>query len=151
MGRVEVFVAQVVLDWFEPGLDVADERQVGGLAVGVVGLTGHGDVAPDPFLRDRAVQLTQVEQPVFKVFGRPDWPVDQLAIPGLDLVPGLELGLVGDQAVRERLGSVCGRGLGHVIRFLVARVPEGHSSLGPIIPGYRLAPRPARRIGSGKG
>ena len=41
----------VVLDRLELGLDVADERQVGGLAFGVVGLAGHRDVPLDPFLR----------------------------------------------------------------------------------------------------
>ena len=60
-----------------------------------------------PSCADRRVQLADVEEPALRA--RPAesiGAVEQLPIPGLDLLPGLELDLAGEPAVGEGLGDV---------------------------------------------
>jgi hypothetical protein len=107
--RVEVFRPDLVLEGLELRLDVADEGEMGGLARGVVCLAGHRDVALHALLPDGRVELSHVEEPAFQLLGRPDRAVEQLAIPGLDLLPGLELQVRRQPVTGINLGNVCGR------------------------------------------
>ena len=61
---IEVAVTHLVLHRLELGLDIADEAEVRGFVLRVVGLAGHGDVTLGPFLTDRRVQLAGRNQPL---------------------------------------------------------------------------------------
>src|SRR5208337_5039177 len=103
---IEVAVANLILEGLELRLDVADEAEVRRLPFGVVGLTGHGDVALDSLLSYRRVQLSGRDQPPFQVTGRSDGHRQELPVPGLDLLPGLELDLFGQPFMGEFRGNV---------------------------------------------
>ena len=103
---IQVAIAHVVLNRLELGLDVADEAQVGGLALRVIGLAGHRHVAFDSLLAHGRVQLAGGLQPPLEIAGRGDRHRQELLIPRLDLLPGLQLDLLGKPLVGKRLGNV---------------------------------------------
>jgi hypothetical protein len=150
MRRVEIAVPEVVQDRLELRLDIANERQVSRFAIRVIGLAGHGDVPPDAFFGDRAVQLAQVEQPAFEPFRRVNRASEKLLVPRLDLVPGLEFRLIRQPSMSEVLGNVSSRGHGMVV--LVNRAKGDGPSITLRHPNRSTAPlasRIARRGVSG--
>jgi len=109
MRRVEVFRPKLVVERFEPGLDVAHEFEVGRLALGVVGLAGHRDVAFGSELSDRGIQFSNRAEPLLQLVGRVDRFVEQAEIPGFDVLPGCQLGIRRKPAPRKRFRDVSSR------------------------------------------
>ena len=108
--RVEVALANRVLDRLQFRFDVPHEFQIGRLALGVVGLAGHRDIAFDSFLANNCVQFAGRHHPPLEINGRVDWLRHQLLIPGFDLIPRFELEFLGKPLVRKGLGSVAIQG-----------------------------------------
>ena len=68
--RVEITVPDLVLQRLQLGLDLANERQVGGFSFRVVGLAGHRDVTLGPLFTNGRIQLTGRGQPLLELGSR---------------------------------------------------------------------------------
>ena len=67
--RDEKFL-QLELAWLELRLDQLDELQVSLLRIGVVRVTGHGDVAAGRFLIERGAEFAPRHEPGFEISHR---------------------------------------------------------------------------------
>src|SRR5262249_47391739 len=120
-----------------------DERQVRRLAPGVVGLAGHRDVTLDPLLRDGAGELAHILQPLLQLLRRADRTVEEPAIPGLDLLPGLGLELLGQPAPGKRLRYIEGRvHASNSLGFGCGRLPHPTSDGDATATRFRAGPAP---------
>ena len=104
--RVEIARADRVLDRLEPGLDVTHIGQIGGLSFGVIGLTGHRDVALRPLPHRRLHSIRRPSQSTARDLGAGYRFGHELLVPRFDLLPGREFKFRGKPLVRERFGYV---------------------------------------------
>src|SRR5262249_34534018 len=104
--RIEIAAADLVLDRLELRLNFPNESQMSCLAIGVVRLAGHRDIALDTFLANARVELASGDNPALAFTPASDRFVHQPTVPGLDLLPGRELDVFRQPLVGKALEMV---------------------------------------------